>query len=436
MVNNSADMYDFVIVGAGIAGAKAFFHFSQLGSCVLLEKLTANAQIYQPLNAKVVCGHSFPWMEEAPFSNIDIFPRDHWKSMYASQSNQGIVSGHEFGKPLGKITHLSKLIKWYLEQGQTYGGQIFWECSVQNVSSHAEHMELIADKGNKFRCRLLIVATGSKSFNLHEHLSLPIPKTLNTISITFKGSKSTIENNIPVDYMFQLHPQISTTGMLWMNRALTFFNIGFVSLESIEIMTEKFLRILQNYKPIQNFFKDTTPYMKDISPTDFQYGTTTKYPIGQFSTHRTIVLGDAGGLFYSLYLEGILGASASAKLAATTIEALQKQKRPFTASNLKQYDNILRQKIIKPYFKAGTMGDSLFFNGKHEKSFTIWDSYVEIIKNLKQVRKNIFTAYTWQDLEHYPIENDVWCGEQIYKNLPLGKRIALTPIFLKQKLIH
>ena len=83
----------------------------------------------------------------------------------------------------------------------------------------------------------------------------------------------------------------------------------------------------------------------------------------------------------------------------------------------------------------GKISDEMFFRGKEKPPFTIWDAYLNAINELPQLRKNIWTAYRWQDLGNYPEENDLWCGEQIYKHLPLSKKVSLMPFFLKFKFI-
>ena len=118
--------FEFIIIGGGIAGSKAFYHFSQLGTTLLIEKQSKMNLIDTRFNAKVICAHTFPWMKEAPFQDETIFPRNHCKAMYASKFKQGIVTGKEFGAPLGKITHLAKFIDWYQQQGLTHGGEIEW----------------------------------------------------------------------------------------------------------------------------------------------------------------------------------------------------------------------------------------------------------------------------------------------------------------------
>ena len=35
----------------------------------------------------------------------------------------------------------------------------------------------------------------------------------------------------------------------------------------------------------------------------------------------------------------------------------------------------------------------------------------------------------------FPEKNDIWCGEQIYKRLPVSKKVSLMPFFLKFKFI-
>ncbi len=427
--------FKYIIVGGGIAGAITFHRFAKMGKSLLLTETLPEDRKQPYENAKIICKHTFNWMSEAPWENSTIFPREHRRALYKSRDHAGLVEGSEFETILGKIVNLPYLIEWYISEGQKSGGIVQSKCKVLAIdnSVHLDHCVVSLSTNEYVTGKLVILATGSSDFTLQTLLGLPQPQTFNSISTSFSAPQEILDVNLPSDYMFQLHPQISKTGMLWMTRANDFFNIGFVSDEPEAVMREKFIRILQKYAPIQGFFQNVTPKVCNVQEKDFIFQKTTKYPVKQVSTHRILVVGDAAGLLYPLYLEGIVGAAVSTRLAAELIQKLDQSEEEYSKALLAQYNRKLTEVYINTYQAAGIRGDSLFFHANDHPIFTVWDAYVQVIHNNAKVRKNIVTAFTCEDLPNYPIENDYWCGEQIYHQLPIGKRLALTPIFLKQK---
>ncbi|MHA1767869.1 MAG: NAD(P)/FAD-dependent oxidoreductase [Promethearchaeota archaeon] len=434
--------YDFAIIGAGIAGAMAFYNLTKEGlSCIIIEK---RSQFKRFFLSKLVCEHDFTFMPDIPKQNSEIFVRDHWTSIYASRNIEALVNGKDFNAPLGKIADEYHLIRWYLDNGEKNGGKVRWEQSVETIQIQRQEAILNLTSKNKtnkefdkIRVKAVILATGASGINLQRDLGFQIPTILNSITATFKSDPLSIEKNIPADYIFRLHPQISLEGMLWLNRAKNYFNIGYVSKEDPDAMGLKFLRILQNYKIIRPYFKGLEKQVKNLKPKDFTYKKCTKYPITRKSSNRIIVIGDAAGLLYPLYLEGIVGAAASAKIASEVLINLDRNNKKcrYNEVDLKEYERQLSTRLLKSYFKMGIISDEMFFRGKEKPPFTIWDAYLNAINDLELLRKNIWIAYRHNDLGNYPEENDIWCGEQIYKRLPVSKKVSLMPFFLKFKFI-
>ena len=434
--------YDFAIIGAGIAGAMAFYNLTNENpSCILIEK---RSQFKRYFLSKLVCEHDFTFMPDIPKQNSEIFVRDHWTSIYASRNIEARVNGKDFNAPLGKIADEYHLIRWYLDNGEKNGGKIRWEQSVESIQIQQNEALLSltsttrSDKIiEKIRVKAVILATGASGINLQRDLGFQIPTILNSITATFKLDSLSIEKNIPADYIFRLHPQISLEGMLWLNRARNYFNIGYVSKEDPKTMGLKFIRILQNYKPIQQYFEGLENQVRNLKLEDFTYKKCTKYPIAKKSSNRIIVIGDAAGLLYPLYLEGIVGAAASAKIASQVLINLNRKNKKcrYNEADLKEYERKLSARLLKSYFKMGIISDEMFFHGKENPPFTIWDAYLNAINDLELLRKNIWIAYRHNDLGNYPEKNDIWCGEQIYKRLPVSKKVSLMPFFLKFKFI-
>ncbi len=434
--------YDFAVIGAGIAGSIAFYNLSKNGSsCIIIDK---NDKSVPYSLCKLVCEHDFPFMPDIPKNNLDVFVRDHWTSIYASRNVEALINGKEFGAPLGKLADEYHLIQWYLKKGKEYGGKIQWNQLVSEVKILKENAMLtlqtinkseIEFKVEKIRAKAIILATGASGIKLQQDLGFETPTVLNSITATFKCDPALIEKNLPADYIFRLHPQISLEGMLWLNRARNYFNIGYVANEEPKEMGIKFLRILQNYQPIQQYFKGLERKIETLTVDDFHCRKCTKYPIDSKVSDRVVIIGDAAGLLYPLYLEGVIGAAASAKIASEVLLKLNNNESSFRSQDLRRYDKLLSAHLLNSYFKMGIISDEMFFRGKEKPPFTIWEAYLNAINELQQLRKNIWIAYRWQDLENYPEENDLWCGEQIYKHLPLSKKVSLMPFFLKFKFI-
>ncbi len=434
--------YDFAIIGAGIAGAIAFYNLSKNGSsCIIVDKKDKSIPY---LLCKLVCEHDFPFMPDIPKNNLDVFVRDHWTSIYASRNVEALVNGKEFGAPLGKLADEYNMIQWYLDKGKEHGGKTQWNQLVSDVKIRKDNALLTLQKTDeskfegedeKIRVKAVVLATGASGIKLQQDLGFKTPTILNSITATFKCDPALIEQNIPVDYIFRLHPQISLEGMLWLNRAVNYFNIGFVSKETPKEMGIKFLRILQNYEPIQQFFKGIEREIDTLTVDDFHYKKCTKYSIDSKVSDRVVVIGDAAGLLYPLYLEGIIGAAASAKIASEVLIELNNNDSSFNSRDLRKYEKLLSSRLLNSYFKMGNISDEMFFLGKEKPPFTIWEAYLNAINKLQQLRENIWIAYRCQDLGNYPEENDLWCGEQIYKHLPLSKKVSLMPFFLKFKFI-
>ena len=434
--------YDFAVIGAGIAGSIAFYNLSKNGtSCIVIDK--SDKSVSYSL-CKLVCEHDFPFMPDIPKNNLDVFVRDHWTSIYASRNVEALINGKEFDAPLGKLADEYHLIQWYLNKGKENGGKIQWNQLVNDVKILKENALLslqttdkteIKDEIKKIRAKVVILASGASGIKLQQDLGFEIPTILNSISATFKCDPVLIEQNIPADYIFRLHPQISLEGMLWLNRARNYFNIGYVANEDPKEMGIKFLRILQNYQPIQQYFKGLERKIETLTVDDFHYRKCTKYPIDSKVSDRVVVIGDAAGLLYPLYLEGVIGAAASAKIASEVLLELNNNESSFKSQDLRRYDKLLSAHLLNSYFKMGIISDEMFFRGKEKPPFTIWEAYLNAINELQQLRKNIWIAYRCHDLGNYPEENDLWCGEQIYKHLPLSKKVSLMPFFLKFKFI-
>ncbi len=429
--------FEFVIIGAGLSGAKLFVHLSKIAPTLLIDKKNPTDKYY---SAKIVCNHDIPWLSDIPINDKRIFERDHWKTNYSSKNINAIIDGKEFLEPLGKIVNFYEFINYYIQKGQELGGFIAWNKQVINISITKNNAIINtlntnkAEENKEITANMVILATGSNDYALQQQLNLPIPKLYNSISTVFKGSKEQLDQNISEDYLYHLNSNISQSGMLWMNRANTFFNIGYVSNEKREDMELKFVKILQNYQPIQHFFTKLAKKTSTLAKEDFHFSKTARTAIKTMVSNRIILIGDAAGLLYSLYFEGIIGCLVSSTIASDVLTKLFQEKKEYLKHNLMEIQKRIYSQIINTYFKMGDIATEMFFGLQEIPRFSIWESYLKAIKINQKVRKNIWTAFQWKNLAEYPEKNDEWCGKKIFEGLPLSKKIAYGPFFLKLKL--
>jgi flavin-dependent dehydrogenase len=427
----SAQKCDFIIIGAGIAGSAAFYHLTKFASCILIEKNTApqsNSLI------KIFPEHNFSWIPELDRNDPQIFPRTHYVSVYASQSLEATVDSRELQQPFGKVMNQYYLNKWLQEQALQHGEQeknrIYWEQTVSSIQNEETEI-LVHCTSCTIAAKAVIIATGAQGVDLQRNLGFATPTILNTIVLAIEGPESAIEKNFTTDYIYRLHPKISVDGPLAVLRGKTCINMGFLSSENYDLMTTKFMRILQNYEPIQGFFNNLSQNPQSITTKDFIYGKCAKHPITNKIKNRILVIGEAAGLITPVYYEGILGCLASAKIAAETLQKLYPTTTQYTVTDLEIYNKEI-QRQLNNYFKTADATELIFLkSGNHQQ--TIWNSYLDCIMKMPKLRKYIHYAYICQDLGNYPLENDEWSGEQIFKNLPFASKVILTPIFLRAK---
>ncbi|MHA1674873.1 MAG: NAD(P)/FAD-dependent oxidoreductase [Promethearchaeota archaeon] len=464
----SKSTFEYIIVGAGIAGCKLFYHLSKVAPCLLVDQ---SAPISPYKKAKVVCFHSLPWLEElhldSPTESV-IPTQAHWKAIYASRNREVVVDGQEFGQQLSVIINEYDIRKWYLDNANPENGKLLWNSQCVNISRESANLQWrLSIKDNQISqnsqnpkntqnhqapkntlhplvstltANCLILATGAsglkQSPSLQANLGFKTPTLYNGISCTFTAPAEVLDQNIPMQYQFRLHPQISTTGMLFINRFRNFFNIGFVEQSDRPAMEAKFLRILRKYAPIQDFFKGVDKTPTQVTPEDFSFFPACKGRVQKIVKDGVALVGDTAGLLYPLYFEGIAGVGASTLILASVLHEIYEKKLPYNAKNLQRYQEQLQHSIISKYMAAGDMSDELFFRFNEQPPFAVWDAYLQSIAEVKQVRKNIHHAYVCQDLANYPIENDNWVGEQLFHRLSPAKKVTLLPKFVKFKLKH
>ncbi|TFH28220.1 MAG: hypothetical protein E4G98_05505 [Promethearchaeota archaeon] len=322
--------WEFVIVGAEIAGCKLYYHLSKVVPCLLVEH---SGPLSPYKNAKVICMHSLPWLDELHLDS----PTDaviptlaHWQAIYASQHREVVVDGREFGQQLSVIVNEYDVRKWYIDNANLGNGKILWNSQCVKISPGSANtrwqLSIKHDKNPQnlqkpqhplntqnsqttqprdsptISAKCLILATGASGLiqrpSLQASLGFKSPTLYNGISCTFTAPSEVLDLNIPMQYQYRLHSQISTTGMLFINRFRNFFNIGFVEQSDRPTMEAKFLRILRNYAPIQGFFTNVDKVPSDITPEDFSFFPACKGRVHKIVKDGVALIGDAAGLLY------------------------------------------------------------------------------------------------------------------------------------------
>ncbi|TFF85414.1 MAG: hypothetical protein EU518_01215, partial [Promethearchaeota archaeon] len=100
--------------------------------------------------------------------NSEIFPRDHIKTLYLGKEGGGFINSKEFGEPLGKIVYTDKLLNVLLSQFEEKGGLVKFNEKVKKVNITKEKVEIQTNKNISYSARVLILATGSRGFDIQK----------------------------------------------------------------------------------------------------------------------------------------------------------------------------------------------------------------------------------------------------------------------------
>lgn len=424
---DSEEVTHFLIIGGGVAGSLAFYYLSQIAPTLLIDKKPILEEYY---TSRIFSEHNFNWVPKCLHNNIEIFPRDHVVSIYASKKEEARLENQEFGKPLGKLMNEYKFVKKLQEEAIQKGGLIHRGIAIENIII-SENEVIISSQNKKFYGKMLLIATGS-DFTLQKQLGFGKPDTINWVAANFFADYETISKNVP-NYVFRLHPQMSLDGPLAINQGDSFFNIGLISSDPLPTLKEKFIRVLRNYQPIQSFFNEMKPNHMVLTETDLLTGIGVKHPIKTKVNKRVLLLGDAAGLVSPMYYEGIIGCLVSAKISTDILQNLYNNGSNYHSDELKEYENQLNKKLLNSYFASGDNSEAIFYKNGNDNQI-IWEAYIKVLQKQKIAREKVYNAYICNDLENYPLKNDEIVGEAIFNELPLGKKITLMPVFLKAKL--
>ena len=422
-------MFDIIIVGAGVSGANLGSKTSKYAKTLLIE-----AQDYQkeiPIRTNIFPEHNKPFIqEEIEWENREIFPIAHTTSNYMSDEFNGVIDSTEFGIPLGNVSYTENLIAELIKNIEQNGGTFKSNERISKINRHNDHLELINAKGESYNTKLLVLATGSRGFELQRSLGFQSPDSYTGVYLHLFGNEDKINENLEWNYTFHINPKISKNGPFFFNKGIERISAGYLGEkgQSKEEVISKLERILKNYKPIQPFINGLS---YNISTAVI--GEISKHPIKRFSNDRVIILGEAAGLVTACFYEGLLPGVACADIASKTVQPLFEEGSSFSSSELQSYDQEIKR-VLMTYFKNGNALEYLIYNDSSYVK-TLWRLYTKLLKENKTCRKYIYEAYINHDLSTHNTSNDRYVGEKLFGMLPALSKITLSPRFFKALLM-
>jgi flavin-dependent dehydrogenase len=418
-------MYDLIVIGAGISGASFAYKSSKFAKTLLIEAQDYNTQI--PVRTNIYAEHNKPFIEELFWNDPEIFPRDFIQLNYKSEQNDGLLHSKEFGAPLGKICHTEVFLKKLINHFKDNDGETRFNESVTKINNHQDYIEIITDKGENLTAKALILATGSRGFELQKSLGFETPDSFKGIYLNAWVDEDLLDHNFAFQYMFHLNPNISMNGPFFFNIGKGRLSTGFLgNLESPNELKDKLQRILYNYKKIQDFIQGINWDLNRVFVGDIS-----KHPIKNMSKDRVLVLGEAAGLVTSFFYEGMLCGLASADIASKTIQPLLSNGNNLSKAELNIYDREISKLLLEKYFRNGNACEYLFYKTNPSTSKTIWNAYTDMLLKNKKVRQFVYEVLLIQDFTQYNTDNDRWVGEKLFGNLPIISKATLWPRFLK-----
>ena len=420
-------MFDVIVIGAGTSGASFANRASKFAKTLLIEAQDYNKEI--PIRTNIFAGHNKPFIEDKFWNDESIFPRPFLQLNYKSEKYDGLLDSKEFGGPLGKISHTEVFIEKLIESFENRGGTAHYNEKVIKVNKHNDYIEILNDKGESFKGKILVLATGSRGFDLQKSLGFETPDSFMGIYTNIWADETLLNEKFNFQYMFHLNPNISTNGPFFFNVGKGRISTGYLgNKESHSELVDKLDRILQNYQKIEKFIKRLK-----WDKNNFVSGSISKHPIKSFTKDRIIILGEAAGLVTSYFYEGILCGLVCAQVASDIIKPLFEQNSNFSRAKLVKYDKEIARILLKGYFKNGDACEYLFYSGgSYVKS--LWNEYTNLLLTNKTVRRYVYEAHTIQDLAKYDTDKDRYVGECLFSALPTLSKITLSPRFFKAML--
>ncbi|MHA1671834.1 MAG: NAD(P)/FAD-dependent oxidoreductase [Promethearchaeota archaeon] len=418
-------MYDILVIGAGVCGASFACKASKYAKVLLIEAQDYNKKIPERVN--IFAEHNKPFIDDHIWKDKEAFPRPFLQLNYKSEKSDGLIDNKEFGSvPIGQITHTEKFIEILIQNAEDQGCETRFNEKISKINKYSDHVEIINSKGESYSTKLLVLATGSKGFDLQRSLGFEVPDSYMGIYLNSDVDESILDENFSFQYMFHLNPNISSDGPFFFNVGKGRVSTGYLgNQESPAQLKDKLDRILQNYEKIQKYIKGISWDLDNIIIGDIS-----KHPINKMTNDRIIVLGESAGLVTPFFYEGMLCGLASADIASKVIEPLLSNNKEFSSLDLVKYDQEIKRLLLDGYFRNGNACEYLFYGNKNSMK-SIWNAYTEMLKTNKTVRKFVYDVLMIQDLASYNTDNDKEVGERLFAHLPLLSKATLWPKFLK-----
>ncbi|GAH14514.1 unnamed protein product, partial [marine sediment metagenome] len=218
---------------------------------------------------------------------------------------------------------------------------------ISKINRHNDYLELINNKGKSYSTKLLVLATGSRGFELQRSLGFGVPDSYTGVYLHLFGEEDKINENLDVNYTFLINPKISRKGPFFFNKGVERVSAGYLGEkgQSKEEIISKLERILKNYKPIQPIVNGLSYNLSNVV-----VGEISKHPIKKFSSDRVLVLGEAAGIVTSFFYEGLLPGVACADIASNTVKPLFEKGSSFSGAELLKYDQEVKR-VLFTYFK-------------------------------------------------------------------------------------
>lgn len=417
-------MHDIIVIGAGITGVSFANKAVKYANVRVFD---AQDTKERPKSTNIFPFHNKPFLEESDWEDKDLFPVIHEKTNYMGSEINGIIDSKEFGRQLGKVCYTEKLLEKKIKKFEDDGGIFSDKQIIAQVRKHNDYVEVITNKGDSISCKLLVFATGSRGLVLQDSVGFETPDEFVGIYTHFYGDEDILNENLDTNYIYHINTKISKSGPFFINKGLDRLSVGFLGdYQPNQELVSKLSSILDTYKKIQPIFKGLKCEFKPI------IAKVSKHPIKKFSQDRMLVLGEAAGLVTAFFYEGLMCGMMSAEIASQTVRELIESEQEFSNENLQKYDREI-VRVLKNYFKNGTGSEFVFYNSGSNMGL-IWDTYCKVIRDDKKLRRYIYEAYQHDSIEeiaNYDNSRDRYVGERLLANLPLLKKITLTPLFLR-----
>ncbi|MFW9894904.1 MAG: NAD(P)/FAD-dependent oxidoreductase [Candidatus Thorarchaeota archaeon] len=418
-------MYDVIVIGAGVSGVTFATKISKYVKTLLIE-----AQDYQkeiPIRTNIFPEHNRPFVKEIlDWDNKEIFPNPHTTSNYMSDEFNGVINSEEFGIPLGNVCYTENLIQILLNKVEAQGGTFHSNERISKINRHNDYLEIINKKGDSYNAKVLILATGSRGFELQRSLGFQVPDSYSGVYLHLFADESKIDKNLTWNYTFHINPKISRNGPFFFNKGVERISAGYLGEknQSKEEIISKLERILKNYKPIQSVMEGLSYNISDAI-----VGEISKHPIKRYSDDRILILGEAAGIVTAFFYEGLLPGVACADIAFNTLKSLFENGSNFSRTELQKYDSEVNR-VLMTYFKNGNAFEYLIYNDSSSVK-SLWRLYTKLLSENKTCRKYIYEAYINQDLSKHKVSNDRYVGEKMFGMLPTLSKVTLSPKFVK-----